>query len=78
MSKPHAFHSLCLSSQAEPVSLALTDAGLIAEPWEAIEIDEEAPIVAAPTRVVRPYRLMLASFKLRAAERQRQAKRLLA
>lgn len=61
----HAFHGLSLSLTAEPVSLTLTDAGLLAEPWEAIEIDEQAPAVAPPARVVRPYRLMLAAFKAR-------------
>jgi len=68
MSKPLAFPCSAIDPTADAVSIDLTDAGLLAEPWEAIEIDEQAqPQVVAEVapKAVEPYRSMLARFKLR-------------
>ncbi len=72
MSAPHAFPASVISTKAHAVSLLLTDAGLIAEPWEAVEIDEACPVevVAVPQRgeaklEVRPYRDMMKRMRAR-------------
>jgi hypothetical protein len=64
MSARRAFPDLCRSTNAHAVSIELTDAGLVAEPWEAIEIDESVTL-AVETKVVRSWRSMLAAYRLR-------------
>lgn len=63
MSVRHAFHGL---KPTDTVSLTLTDAGLIAEPWENVEIDEAAHIESGTVVPVKPsWRSLLAGFKAR-------------